>query len=219
MFNSEYETYKNLYSNFAQPITNILPMTQSSEQTNQRESDLKIRLFIAGNFVTNPFYKSTNWREEVYKKLDEYIEFEIVNVDPTKTSILEDEPLGVFGQDCYLIKSSDIVIAYLTDDVSVGSSQEMLIAKFYGKPLLGIAQDGGKFNNSKKELLGKIYNNWKHPFVAATCDAIVNSVEEAAKFIIEYFSTPQPKPKDINILNESIEYFLSLKKDENNQKS
>jgi hypothetical protein len=172
-----------------------------------------IKIFIAGNFVTNPFYKSANWREEVYKKLDEYIEFEILNIDPTKTTILEDDPLAVFGQDCYLIKSSDIVIVYLTDDVSVGSSQEMLIAKFYGKPLVAIAPNGGKFNNSQKELLGKVYNNWKHPFVDATCDAVVNSLDDAAKFIIAYFGKPQiAKPKDITILDNAVKYFLSRKK-------
>jgi hypothetical protein len=172
-----------------------------------------IKIFIAGNFVTNPYFKSPNWREDVYRTLDDFIDFEIINVDPTKTKILEDDPLGVFGQDCYLIKSSDVVIAYLTDDVSVGSSQEMMIAKYYGKPLIAIAPNGGKFNNSKKQLLGRIYNNWKHPFVEATCDAVVNSIDAAAKFIIDYFSKPQSvKPKDISILDESIKYFLSRKK-------
>lgn len=170
-----------------------------------------INIFIAGNMAANPFYKDPNWRSEVYKELDKYIESEIINIDPIDPHVHEDDPQFVFGQDCYLIKNSDIVIVYLTDDISVGASQEMLIAKFFGKHLIGIAPLGGKFSQTSKELLGKIYNNWKHPFVEVVCDAVVGTVKEAAELIKSFTPQKNGVSKNIDVIDESINYYLENK--------
>jgi len=138
---------------------------------------------------------------------------DFINLDPTKTKTFEgnnfdekDYKLS-FGRDCFMIKSADLVIVNLTDDISVGGSQEMLIAKFFGKPLIGIAPKGGKFFKEEKEILGKVYQNYKDPFVSTTCDVMVENIKEAAEFAKKFFSEESHSIKDIKILDEALKYY------------
>ncbi|MCA9459513.1 MAG: hypothetical protein KC550_03110, partial [Nanoarchaeota archaeon] len=124
----------------------------------------------------------------------------------------------IFGRDCFMIKSSDIVIVNLTDDISVGGSQEMLIAKYYSKLLIGIAPKGGKFNKEKTEFIGKKYENWIHPFVDIPCDILVENIDETANSIKNYILNKNIKVKNINIIDDTVKYYEThhLHLDKNN---
>src|SRR3989338_10455224 len=125
----------------------------------------KLNLYIAGKVSpTATVAGRTDWRDGFCERLTELSGFDINNLDPTKNheyfELDEKDVKLIFGRDCFMIKSADIIIVNLTDDISVGGSQEMLIAKYYHKPLIGIAPKEGKFFKSKKDILGKIYNDW-----------------------------------------------------------
>lgn len=81
------------------------------------------------------------------------------------------------------------MIVYLSDDISVGGSQKMLIAKYYNKPLIGLAQKEEKFNKSEKELYGRIFRKYIDPYVKVSCDYVASNVQEAAAFLKELFTT------------------------------
>jgi hypothetical protein len=80
-----------------------------------------------------------------------------------------------------LINESQIFIVYLSDDISVGGSQEILIARYLRKPVIGFAPMGGKFNGSRREMLGKVIDNYQDPFVFSTCDVVCGSLEEVGE--------------------------------------
>ncbi|MGB0757815.1 MAG: hypothetical protein ACPGO5_05185 [Patescibacteria group bacterium] len=137
----------------------------------------------------------------------------IVNLDPTKSDenfdLDENNDMLIFGRDCYMIKNADVVIVHLTDDISVGGSQEMLIAKYYKKPLIGIAPKGGKFNKAIKVIQGKEYKNWIHPFVSVPCDGVVEDVKSAGKFIKHHFINKDSKVvPDITLIEDSVAYYM-----------
>lgn len=114
----------------------------------------------------------------------------------------------VFGFDCDLISQSDVLVVYLSDDISIGGSQEILIAKYFGIPVIGLAKHGGKFNGADKEFFGKLVKNYKDPFVFTTCDLVCKDIEEVAESLK---SIKDMTPKSLDIIPQSIQYYLTSK--------
>lgn len=146
------------------------------------------------------------------EQLSELSGVRIINLDPAaspETVGQEHHTQFIFGRDCWLIQSADVVLVYLTDDISVGGSQEMVIAKYLHKPLLALAPKEGKFSKSTKDIQGQIYTNWIHPFVAVPSDWIVETVEQAAQVLANF--TPRKEVKGIDVIDSAIEYYLAHK--------
>ncbi len=171
----------------------------------------KLKIYIAGKVSPNSVFGRYDWRDNFCQKLSESSGFEFINLDPNKSQegfdLDENDSQLIFGRDCFMIKTADLVIVNLTDDISVGGSQEMLIAKYYRKPLIGIAAKGGKFFRTQKEILGKTYDNWLHPFVKITCDYVVEDIKEAGKIVEHHFDQPEKAVKGLEILDETIQYY------------
>lgn len=143
-----------------------------------------LKVFFAGKVDPRSKHAGPFWREEVTEQLNRSLtKYRVVDsslVNQRNKMIIENElPTSVlFSQSCFYIRNSDVLVVNLTDDISVGGSQEIFIAKQFGIPVVGIARRGGKFNRLKYELGGKVYWNWLHPFVSGLCDLVVNDVEE-----------------------------------------
>ncbi len=163
-----------------------------------------IKVYVAGK-VRPDSNLGPNWREEFCEKIGNLCGTTIINVDCTSRKALPFDARMVFGRDCFLISKSDLVIVNLTDDTSVGASQEMIIAKYFNKPLIGIAKEGGKFINKQYNDFGRIVD-YVHPFVLATCDAVVRDEAEAAEWIRQHYG--KEKPKGIECIEDSIRYYL-----------
>jgi hypothetical protein len=135
-----------------------------------------------------------DWREELCATLARSSGYELRHLDPSvgQREWLSDPdlPYLIFGRDCSLIARAESVVVYLTDDISVGGSQEMLIAKYFKKPLIGIAPWGGKFLKDAHTVYGGTYEKWIHPFVRGTCDALAETPEEAGKDLARFLENP-----------------------------
>ncbi len=171
-----------------------------------------IKVYIAGKVNPNSVFGTHKWRDKFCEVLSKKSGFEIINLDPTKHEKDFDLDEGnaklIFGRDSFMIKISDMVVVNLTDDISVGGSQEMLIAKYYKKPLVGLAPKGGKFNKEEKEILGRTYKNWVHPFVAIPCDKVVEDIDQLAFFIKTFFSGENDtKTKNISVIDDAEAYY------------
>jgi len=170
-----------------------------------------LKIYIAGKVSPNSVFGTHNWRDNFCIELSQKSGFNIINLDPTKSHdgfVLDEKNSKlIFGRDCFMIEKADLVVVYLTDDISVGGSQEMLIAKYYEKPLIGIAPKEGKFNKKKKEILGVVYKDWVHPFVSVPCDTVTESIDGAASFIKNFFLESPQAVKGLSIIDESVEYY------------
>ena len=172
----------------------------------------KLKVYIAGKVSPKSVLGRHDWRDDFCTQLAKLSGSEIVNLDPTKSyddfDLDENNPMLMFGRDCFMIKSADLVIVNLTDDVSVGGSQEMLIAKYYNKPLIAIAPKGGKFFKSEKEIQGKIYKDWVHPFVVIPCDSFVEDINGVADFIKNLFLKSDHQVKGISVIDDAVKYYM-----------
>lgn len=159
----------------------------------------QLKLYVAGKVSKDSVFGTHYWRDEFVETLAKLSGRELVNLDPTKSGLDQTNTAAVFGGDCFMISCADVLVVYLSDDISIGGSQEILIAKYFGKPVIGLAPLGGKFNGSKKEYFGKIVKNYKDPFVFSTCDVVCTDIEAVAETLKKLEAI---KPKTIDIIAE-----------------
>lgn len=140
-----------------------------------------MKLYIAGKVSKDSSFGKHHWRDEFCAKLSELSGLELTHNDPLSIDEDPENYEAIFAKDVSLIKESDCFVVYLSDDISVGGSQEILIAKYFKKPVIGFAPVGGKFNGASREMQGKHIDYYKDPFVFSTCDVVCGTVEEVAK--------------------------------------
>jgi len=160
-----------------------------------------MKIYIAGKVSKESVFKTHHWRDDFCKKLEDLSGITIENLDPLKIQEDFTDPLAIFNKDCQLINQADCVVVYLSDDISVGGSQEIMIAKYLSKPVIGLAPYGGKFNGSTKIMLGKEIKNFKDPFVFATCDVVCGNIEEVGAALKNIGNI---EPKTLSIIDEAI---------------
>ena len=167
-----------------------------------------VKIYVAGKISNNSAFGTHHWRDNFCEELEKISGVKINNIDPTKKGIYEGDVRSVFGCDCYLVSMSDVVIVYLSDDISIGGCQEIMIAKYLGKPVIGLAPYGGKFNGAEKMYGDKLVKNYKDPFAFSTCDVVCGNIEEVGETLKDIRKI---KPKTLSIIDESIKHYLDFK--------
>lgn len=170
----------------------------------------QLKVYIAGKVSKDSSFKTEFWRDSFCASLSEKSGYEIINLDPAKYSpnfsLDEGNSRLIFGRDSFMIQHADVVVVYLSDDISVGGSQEMLIAKYFHKPLVAIAPRGGKFNLEHCEIQGRRYENYIHPFVKITSDVVVEDIDQLATWLKEIYPLGQGI-KAISLIDEARNYY------------
>lgn len=159
-------------------------------------------LYIAGKVNKNSQFGTSHWRDDFVAELSRLSGMDLAHLDPLKYEAItgDYQPQAIFDKDCWLINQVDCVIVYLSDDISVGGSQEMMIAKYLKKTLIGLAPYEGKFHKSVKEMPHQTVENYVDPFVYATCDVVCGDVSEVA---VALKNLPETA-KTITIIDEAI---------------
>lgn len=165
-----------------------------------------IKMYIAGKISKNSVFGTHDWRDNFCAELSSLSGLKIENLDPTKIGTDQKDTKLVFGGDSYLISTCDVLVVYLSDDISIGGSQEILIAKYFKKPVIGLAPFEGKFNGADKEYFGKLVKNYKDPFVFTTCDVVCKDIQEVAAALQDLKNITV---KDLSVIDESVQYYLA----------
>ena len=168
-----------------------------------------INVYVAGKTSKDSVFGTHDWRDNFCKELEELSGLKLRNLDPTKNGVSQKDTTAIFGADSYLISKCDVLIVYLSDDISIGGSQEILIAKYFNKPVIGLAPHGGKFNGADKEYFGKVVKDYKDPFVFTTCDIVCKTISEVAKELADITNI---KPKTLDVIVEAVNYYLENNK-------
>jgi len=158
-----------------------------------------LKVYVAGKVSKESSFGTHYWRDGFVKELEDLSGLKLISLDPAKKETDQTKPEDAFGADIFMIRNSDVVVVYLSDDISVGGSQEILIAKYFKLPVIGLAPLGGKFNHKNKEIFGQVVKDYKHPFVYATCDVVCDDIKGVAKALKEL---DKIKPKTIKIVED-----------------
>lgn len=152
-----------------------------------------------------------SWRETYKEKLKSLKGLEFL--DPSFMSKYADNPLFVFGGDCSMIKNSDLVLVCGENKLGIGTSQEILVAKYFKKPVISIVPKKSHHRRYNLSFRGKIIKEWIHPFIFSSSDLIVENVDDAIPWIQEYIQNPNSKKiKNITVIDKGIENFENTKK-------
>lgn len=155
-----------------------------------------MRIFLSGGALPRTGLDG-KWRGE-YERALAPLNAELIN--PTKRSIDESKFLLVFGYDCTLIKGSDAVLVN-AEGMGPGTAQEMLIAKYFRKPVVTVLPKNTENRRADFEFNGTVVKDWIHPFIYSTSDAIVETPQEAVKWLRQI---PKYKIKGIEIIDEAM---------------
>ncbi len=142
-----------------------------------------------------------NWRIDYENILKSH--FPDANfVDPFDRNIDESDFFLVFWLDCKHIKTSDLIIVNAENTLWAWTSQELLIAKYFKKPVITILPKNTKHRRTNINFNGFLVKDWIHPFIFSTSDFILENISEFSSIKDKVFSE---KVKDISIIDESIE--------------
>jgi len=159
----------------------------------------KLKIYVAGKVSKESGFGTHHWRDDFIDQLENLSGLKFEHLDPTKITGDQNNPALVFGADAKMISDCDVMVVYLSDDISVGGSQEILIAKYFKKPVIGLAPRGGKFNGGKKEMFGQKIENYRDPFVFTTCDVVCDDINQVAETLKKLDSIT---PKTIDIIHD-----------------
>ena len=171
-----------------------------------------MKIYLAGYMPkTDEEWKNYyNWRDDYKDVLEEFCDAEFV--DPFLKENLENwnvdltDSMSTFGRDCYNIKDSDFIIINADKILWPWTSQEIVIAKYFKKPVVTILPYW-EYRRKNVNIDWNLVKDWIHPFVEMLSDFILEDIKEFDKNILNKIK--KQKYKNITIIDDSIKYYLS----------
>lgn len=173
---------------------------------------MNFKIFLSGSVPKgdNEKMQCLDWRSEYKKILSQLGEVEFVEDDTKKD---ETKPFLIFGHDANMVKNADLIIINadkkIGRGIGVGTAQEIIIAKYFSKPVLTVLPKNTHHRRSDMVWDGKVVSDWVSPFLSSTSDLVVETVHDSLAWIKEYMENPEIKKiKNINIIDDAIEAYL-----------
>jgi hypothetical protein len=165
-----------------------------------------MKIYLAGSVPKSPDEEKNfdNWRLRYASEIGKFFEAEFI--DPYIRDLDEADFLCITGNDCEHIKNCDFIVVNSEHSMGVGTAQEMVIAKYFNKPVVTILPKNTKHRICNATINKKCVEDWIHPFVFTFSDFIIEDIAEFSGIHGQIFSI---KPKDISIIDHSISHFLS----------
>jgi hypothetical protein len=139
--------------------------------------------------------------------LSQFGDFDFLS--PEDPTLNEGYPQQIFGHDCYLVRECNVMIINADGKLGVGTAQEMVIAKHFGKYVLTVLPRDSHHRRSNLDMHGIIVPDWIHPFVHQISDRIVAGLDELERLLrdscAELYRTP---PKTLRVVDEAIGAYL-----------
>lgn len=168
----------------------------------------KMKIYLAGKVPKgDQVERLRDWRE-TYVRCAPWIDF----LSPVNEALDYSDAESVFGHDCHLIQKSDAVIVDASTKLGVGTSQEILVAKYFTKFVICVLPHGSHHRRPMLNTDGETpIEDWIHPFIKSTADEIFSSIDECISFLrsVTSPSTLANKAKGIEVIDRAICHHLS----------
>ena len=143
-----------------------------------------------------------DWRSDYKKQIEKYIN-KVDFIDPyERGEFNESDFMAVFGADCYHIKNSDLIAVNAEDKLGVGTAQELVIAKYFKKPVITVLPKGTHHRRIDIMFRGQLIADWIHPFLFAFSDLILESISE---FNLTNVDLDKMSVKDIKVIDRAVD--------------
>ncbi|MFH0852350.1 MAG: hypothetical protein V1845_02005 [bacterium] len=148
-----------------------------------------------------------DWKSEYVEKISASIpEAKFLHGDLISDNV---GPDLVVGHDLWLIKNSDIVIVHAVSKIGAGTAQEMVLTKYFLKPLISIVPKGTHHRRTNVVFHGVNIEDWIHPFIYVASDYVAENIDSGIKWIKEFLKNrdAQSAIKDISVFENKIVFF------------
>jgi len=146
-----------------------------------------------------------DWKSEYIGKISQVIpEAKFLHGDLISDNV---GPELVVGHDLWLIKNSDIIIVHAVSKIGAGTAQEMVLAKYFHKPLVSIVPKGTHHRRNNIIFHGVIIEDWIHPFIYVSSDYVAENIEQGILWVKEFLKNPKQKIKNTSVFNDAISLF------------
>jgi hypothetical protein len=149
----------------------------------------------------------TDWKED-YKQL---IQKAVPDAQFVDGDALSDNagPEMVVGHDLATIQHADLCIVDGQSKIGAGTAQEIVIAKYFKKPVVIVIPRDSHHRKSNVTFHGVTLTEWIHPFLYISTDYIAESVTDAADWVARYASREKHSQpiKDFSIFEHVIERY------------
>ena len=164
-----------------------------------------MKIYLAGKIAKDESQSGqVDWRKQ-FMDLSQESDLQILT--PEDSSLDEGLPWVIVGHDALQISRADVVVIDARDKIGAGTAQEMLIAKYFAKPVLTILPKGSHHRRQNVTLNGQAVAEWIHPFIAVSSDMIVDSIEEMTQRLAD--KSWQLHPLSIDLVERAIEEYLT----------
>lgn len=117
-------------------------------------------------------------------------------------------PEAVVGHDLSLVKNADVVVVNAATKVGAGTAQEMVMAKFWQKPVVSVIPPDTHHRKSNVAFHGETIKDWVHPFLLISSDFVASSVVDAADWVARFVRNPSAcSVKTIDVFTDCVERF------------
>lgn len=173
-----------------------------------------IKIALLGSMPKGDATRSTwtDWKQEYISK----IQVALPQAVFLHGDLISDSagPEMVVGHDLWLIRQSDIVIVNASEKVGAGTAQEMILAKYFHKPVVSVLPRNTHHRKDEVVFHGTIVHDWMHPFLKVSSDNISETIEDAIAWIQKYVSANKEYvAKDITVFDELIGNFENQEKE------
>jgi septum formation protein len=166
-------------------------------------------IYLSGGIKKDADERKVCWSVEDRETIRDVIGGDVEFLDPQRNPERHD-PFAAFGLDLKDVKGADVIIVDGREKRGIGVGAEMLAAKIWRKPVVAIAPKNGHYRRDLLKHFGQDIEDWRHPFIFGLSDAMVESVEEAARWVKGFLGRPVPV-KDSSVLDEAIGHLISRK--------
>lgn len=150
-----------------------------------------------------------DWKVEYKEKLSKIPEAEFTDGDAWRD---ETRPILLVGHDSHMIKDADVIIVNAEKKLGAGTAQEILIAKYFSKPVITILPKDTHHRRSDITFDGTTIADWIHPFILTFSDMVADDLDSCIVWLQEYIDDPGSKDiKDISMIDQAIESYLKEK--------
>jgi len=182
----------------------------------------RLKIYLAGKVPKGAeIGRAKDWRKYYIEQLSQSGAFEFLS--PENPLLDESHPLIVFGHDCYLVRECDILVVDASAKLGVGSAQEMVIAKYFGKYVYTVLPRDSHHRRSNLQMHDFVVDDWIHPFVFAFSDRIFEDVVSLAQFLKEkgysIMSEPACRLEKIGHSIHQYEMFMKMNCSDDNYAS
>lgn len=169
-----------------------------------------IAIYLAGTIKKG--HESSDklyWSEVEISLLKECLkDYSVSFLNPAFRSDDLSDSLSVFGRDMLQVAVADIVLVDARGRCGLGVGAEMMWAKSHNLPVLTWSPKDTHYHKTTTTLLNTPVSDWIHPFVFSLSDAVLETLQDGAQWIINHIEGKTREVKDFNEIYNAIEHYM-----------